>query len=84
MKRARVLHDGRVIEVVWKGPGVLEDARGRAYREAAVTFLPPVQPTKVIAVAVNYSGRAAAPFDVVRALRERTAGIAPQYHDRPW
>lgn len=28
-------------------------------------------------------GRAAAPFDVVRALRERTAGIAPQYHDRP-
>lgn len=59
MKRARVLHDGRVIEVVWKGPGVLEDARGRAYREAAVTFLPPVQPTKVIAVAVNYSDRAA-------------------------
>ena len=36
-------------ETVLKEPGLLEDRAGRAYDELAVEFLPPVEPTKVVA-----------------------------------
>ena len=58
-KRARVLDGGRLVEGVLREPGVLEDAAGRAHAEAEVRFLPPVQPTKVIALALNYADHAA-------------------------
>ena len=58
MKKARILHAGRVAEVVLKEPGLLEDGAGRAYREQEVEFLLPVQPTKVVALALNYAEHA--------------------------
>jgi 5-oxopent-3-ene-1,2,5-tricarboxylate decarboxylase/2-hydroxyhepta-2,4-diene-1,7-dioate isomerase len=59
MKRARLLEHGREVEVVLKEPGLLEDALGHAHREADADFLPPVRPTKVVAVALNYAEHAA-------------------------
>jgi 5-oxopent-3-ene-1,2,5-tricarboxylate decarboxylase/2-hydroxyhepta-2,4-diene-1,7-dioate isomerase len=58
VKRARILDAGRALDVVLKEPGLLEDSAGRSYDEAAVEFLPPVHPTKVIALALNYSEHA--------------------------
>lgn len=58
-KLARFLHQDRLVEGVLREPGVLEDAGGRAYPEDEVRFLPPVEPTKVIAVALNYADHAA-------------------------
>jgi 5-oxopent-3-ene-1,2,5-tricarboxylate decarboxylase/2-hydroxyhepta-2,4-diene-1,7-dioate isomerase len=59
MKRARFLHDGRLVEGVLEESGVLEDGGGRAYPEEGVRFLPPVEPTKVVALALNYADHAA-------------------------
>jgi 5-oxopent-3-ene-1,2,5-tricarboxylate decarboxylase/2-hydroxyhepta-2,4-diene-1,7-dioate isomerase len=59
MKRARFMHEGRLVEGVLKEPGVLEDAAGRAYPDDGVRFLPPVEPTKVVALALNYADHAA-------------------------
>jgi 5-oxopent-3-ene-1,2,5-tricarboxylate decarboxylase/2-hydroxyhepta-2,4-diene-1,7-dioate isomerase len=39
-------------------PGVLVDKAGRSYDESKVDFLPPVEPTKVIALALNYAEHA--------------------------
>jgi 5-oxopent-3-ene-1,2,5-tricarboxylate decarboxylase / 2-hydroxyhepta-2,4-diene-1,7-dioate isomerase len=58
MRRARFLHDGRLVQGVLKEPGVLQDAAGRAYADDGVRFLPPVEPTKVIALALNYADHA--------------------------
>jgi 5-oxopent-3-ene-1,2,5-tricarboxylate decarboxylase/2-hydroxyhepta-2,4-diene-1,7-dioate isomerase len=58
VKRARLLDAGRTVDVVLKEPGVLEDHAGRSYDERAAEFLPPVQPTKVIALALNYAEHA--------------------------
>ena len=58
MKRARILDSGRAIDTVLKEPGLLEDRAGRAYDESAVEFLPPVEPTKVVALALNYAEHA--------------------------
>ena len=58
MKRARLLEAGRAVNVFLKEPGVFEDVAGRAYDEAAAEFLPPVEPTKVIALALNYAEHA--------------------------
>jgi len=58
MKRARILDSGRAIDTVLKEPGLLEDRAGRAYDELAVEFLPPVEPTKVVALALNYAEHA--------------------------
>jgi 5-oxopent-3-ene-1,2,5-tricarboxylate decarboxylase/2-hydroxyhepta-2,4-diene-1,7-dioate isomerase len=54
-----VLHDGRLVRCALAEPGLLRDAAGRVYREAEVTFLPPVEPTKVVALALNYADHAA-------------------------
>lgn len=59
MKQARFLsrgrlHMGRLVE-----PGVLVDEGGRAHREDDVTFLPPVEPGKVIGLALNFADHAA-------------------------
>jgi len=59
MKRARFLHDGRLVAGELKEAGVLEDGGGRAYPEEEVRFLPPVEPTKVVALALNYADHAA-------------------------
>ncbi len=58
MRRARVLHRGRLVEAVLAEPGLLRGADGRAYPEPEVEFLPPVAPTKVIALALNYADHA--------------------------
>ena len=58
MRRARFLSDGRLVDGVLKEPGVLEDAAGRTYADQQVRFLPPVEPTKVIALALNYADHA--------------------------
>ena len=58
MRRARFLSDGRAVEGVLREPGVLEDASGRRYAEDDVHLLPPVEPTKVVALALNYADHA--------------------------
>jgi 5-oxopent-3-ene-1,2,5-tricarboxylate decarboxylase / 2-hydroxyhepta-2,4-diene-1,7-dioate isomerase len=58
VRRARVLDAGRAVDVVSKEPGLLEDQAGRSYDESAVEFLTPVQPTKIIALALNYAEHA--------------------------
>ena len=58
MKRARILESGRALDVVVKEPGVLEDPVGRSYDESAADFLTPVEPTKVVALALNYAEHA--------------------------
>lgn len=57
MKRARFLAAGRYHEGVWRD-GVLVDEAGRAHRAEDVTWLPPVQPPKVIGLALNYADHA--------------------------
>jgi 5-oxopent-3-ene-1,2,5-tricarboxylate decarboxylase / 2-hydroxyhepta-2,4-diene-1,7-dioate isomerase len=58
VKRARLLVAGRAVDAVLKEPGVLEDKAGHAYEESAAEFLPPVKPSKVIALALNYAEHA--------------------------
>lgn len=59
MKHARILHDGRAVDTTLVEPGLLRDAAGREHREADATFLTPVTPTKVVALALNYADHAA-------------------------
>jgi 5-oxopent-3-ene-1,2,5-tricarboxylate decarboxylase/2-hydroxyhepta-2,4-diene-1,7-dioate isomerase len=58
MKRARILERGRALEVHVREPGVLVDASGHVFDEASASFLLPVEPTKVVAIALNYSEHA--------------------------
>ncbi|ADU51921.1 5-carboxy-2-oxohept-3-enedioate decarboxylase HpaG2 subunit [Thermaerobacter marianensis DSM 12885] len=59
MKRARFLSGGRYHEGYLAEPGVLVDEGGRPHREDDVVFLPPVEPRKVIGLALNYADHAA-------------------------
>ena len=59
MRRVRFLRDGSPVDGVVAAPGVLRAADGGEYPEDAVTFLPPVEPTKVVALALNYAEHAA-------------------------
>src|SRR2546423_14540616 len=58
MKRARILRDGRAVAVTLKESGVLEDEAGRTYSEGGVRWLLPVEPSKVVAIALNYADHA--------------------------
>lgn len=58
MKRARFLYEGQLIEGALAEPGILSSDDGRSFDESSVTFLPPVQPTKVIGLALNYADHA--------------------------
>lgn len=57
MKLARFAAGGRVHEGEWRD-GVLLGADGRAYDPERVVWLPPVQPTKIVALALNYADHA--------------------------
>ncbi|MDQ6637410.1 MAG: fumarylacetoacetate hydrolase family protein [Candidatus Dormibacteraeota bacterium] len=59
MKRARVLRDGRAEPAELIAPGLLRTADGAEHEEADLQFLLPVEPTKVIALALNYADHAA-------------------------
>lgn len=58
MKRARFLKSGRCHEGVWQD-GFLVDEQGRAHRAEDVVWLPPVEPPKMIGLALNYADHAA-------------------------
>lgn len=57
MKRARFIAGGRLHEGVLRD-GVLLDEQGRAHRETDVVWMPPVQPSKVIGVVLNFADHA--------------------------
>lgn len=57
MRRARFAADGRVREGRWDGERLLEGS-GRSFAPDAVVWLPPVEPTKVIGLALNYADHA--------------------------
>jgi len=59
VKRARLLVDGRVESAELVAPGLLRTAGGSEHREQDAQFLLPVEPTKVIALALNYADHAA-------------------------
>jgi 5-oxopent-3-ene-1,2,5-tricarboxylate decarboxylase/2-hydroxyhepta-2,4-diene-1,7-dioate isomerase len=58
LKRARILVRGRALEVRQREPGLLEDSSGHVHDEASAEFLLPVEPTKVVAIALNYAEHA--------------------------
>lgn len=61
MRRARVIADGRLEHAVVEGEGPalrVVTASGRAFREDAVTWLPPVRPGTILALALNYADHA--------------------------
>lgn len=57
MRTARFLVDGRYHEGRLDGDRLVDEA-GRRHPAAAVTFLPPVQPTHIIGLALNYADHA--------------------------
>lgn len=57
MKSARIFSQGRAVSAALTTDGLLSD-NGRLYIEDEVNFLLPVEPTKVIAVALNYRDHA--------------------------
>lgn len=57
MKRARFLARGRYHEGVLRD-GVLVDEAGEAHREDEVLWLPPVEPRKIIGLALNFADHA--------------------------
>lgn len=59
MKRARFVAAGRVEKGTLTEPGLLRTGAGRTFSEDEVQFLPPTEPTKVIALALNYASHAA-------------------------
>ena len=59
MKQARFLAQGRLHVGRLAEPGVLVDEGGQAHREEDVTFLPPLEPGKVIGLALNFADHAA-------------------------
>jgi 5-oxopent-3-ene-1,2,5-tricarboxylate decarboxylase/2-hydroxyhepta-2,4-diene-1,7-dioate isomerase len=58
MKRARFISDGRVYDGRLDGD-VLIDDHGGAHRTGAVTWLPPVAPSKIVGFALTYREHAA-------------------------
>ena len=57
MRRARFAADGRVREGRWDGERLVE-GNGRSFAPDAVVWLTPVEPTKVIGLALNYADHA--------------------------
>ena len=53
MKRARFIVDGRVCDGRLDD-GVLVDDQGKAHRADAVTWLPPVAPSKILGFALTF------------------------------
>lgn len=58
MKRARFYADGIYHEGILSPENLLIDEAGRPHRPEEVLFLPPVQPGKVIGLALNYADHA--------------------------
>ncbi|MGH2736548.1 MAG: fumarylacetoacetate hydrolase family protein [Actinomycetota bacterium] len=58
MKKARFIVDGRYHEGHLVDEGLLEDEAGIAHPESSVAFLLPVEPTKVIGLALNFADHA--------------------------
>lgn len=58
MKRARFFAEGRYHEGTLTEPGVLVDESGARHSELDVTWLPPVEPGKIIGLALNYADHA--------------------------
>lgn len=59
MRLARFAADGRVHQGQVREDGTLVAADGRCYDPEAVVWLPPVEPTKVIGLALNFAEHAA-------------------------
>ena len=57
MRHARFAATGRVHRGTWDD-GVLRDAAGRRHDPAAVNWLPPVRPSKVVGLALNFADHA--------------------------
>ena len=58
MKHVRFLAEGRLQQGTWEDE-VLFDEAGRAHRPDAVTWLPPVSPSKILGFALTYADHAA-------------------------
>ncbi|WP_054950325.1 fumarylacetoacetate hydrolase family protein [Numidum massiliense] len=58
MKRARYIANGRIHSGTVVEDGILLDARGSTVDSKEVVWLPPVQPGKVIGLALNYADHA--------------------------
>lgn len=58
MRRARVVADGRLEQVAVEQDGTVVTAAGRAFGNAEVTWLPPVRPGTILALALNYRDHA--------------------------
>lgn len=59
MRRARVIADGRFEHVSVEQDGTVVTAAGRTFGQAEVTWLPPVEPGTILALALNYRDHAA-------------------------
>ncbi len=59
MKLARFSTDGHIFEGHLRPDGLLETAGGRQFDPETVVWLPPVTPTKVIGLALNFADHAA-------------------------
>jgi 5-oxopent-3-ene-1,2,5-tricarboxylate decarboxylase/2-hydroxyhepta-2,4-diene-1,7-dioate isomerase len=70
----RILVDGEAVEVVRDGDELVSADGGRFEAESAI-HLPPVQPTKIVCVHLNYESR--------RAEFLATLGPAPTYFHKP-
>lgn len=57
MKKVRFAADGRVRSGIWDGTRIIEGT-GRSFDPNSVVWLPPVEPTKVIGLALNYADHA--------------------------
>lgn len=57
--RGRGLVAGHLEQLTWLPGGVIVTAAGRQVDEEAVTWLPPVEPRTILALALNYSDHAA-------------------------
>jgi len=58
VRHVRFLAQGRLHHGTWGGEVLLDEA-GRAYRSTAVTWLPPVAPSKILGFALTYADHAA-------------------------
>ena len=57
--RGRALVDGRLEELRWLPGGDIVTAAGRRIDEATATWLPPIEPRTILALALNYRDHAA-------------------------
>ncbi len=58
MRHARFMLDGRIYQGIVSEDGVVHDSRGKRVDQAAMTWLPPVVPTKIIGLALNFADHA--------------------------